>query len=50
MGFFVSCRKFYELSNECFTLYNGFVVWEKFGFEGTLVMTRVFVDVITVFL
>jgi len=50
LGFFVSCMKFYQLSNEYLILYNGFVVWENISFEGTVVMTSVFVDVILVFL
>ena len=49
MGFFESCRLLYQLSNEYFSVLNGWVVWEKFGFEATMVMTRVSHDIIMVF-
>lgn len=47
--FFLPCRLLFELSDEWFRLFNGWVIWEEFGFEGTMVMTRVSLDVIEVF-
>lgn len=49
MRFFVSFSILCELSNECFSVLNGIVVWENFGFEGIMVITRVSCDVIKVF-
>jgi len=50
MRFFSSFRIFCELSNDWFCVLNVFVVWEKFWFEGTVVMTSVFHYDIKVFL
>ena len=41
MGSFESFSLLFELSDEGFTVLNGSVVWEKFGFEGSMVMSRV---------
>lgn len=49
MGFFSTCSLLYELSNEYLSALNGLVILEEFGFEATMVITRVCDDVIKVF-
>lgn len=47
--FFESCRVLCELSYECLTLLNGWMVRENFCWEGIMVVSRVSFDVVKVF-
>jgi len=49
MLFFQSCRLFYELSDDWCSVLNGSAVWDKFWFEGAMVMRGLSCDVIKVF-
>lgn len=48
MRFFPFGRLLYKLSNEYNFTFWGFFVWEKIGFEATMVRTSVYCDVIVV--